>query len=236
MCDRQPQAAGKVLAPRPSMTRPGRPSRNCCRRSERDAARGAHRLPLRCQQLIALLTETLPCRTAKISAKLGIPVGSIGSTRSRCLDKLRRYPAVAALIDAHAAAARGKLSWQAAAQRDRSMAALNMPCHATNPADQVPDPRPGSIRTGHSVPLSSGQHAGYTRRILGVPRQAGLVVGRDFSEPAPSGASAPVVTCTGTIPSARSLGSAQDSISAGRTPVPGRAVISVSVRCAVRHG
>ncbi len=50
-------------------------------------------------------------------AKLGIPAGSIGSRRIRCLDKLRRDPAIAALLDAHAAAARGKLSRQAAAQR-----------------------------------------------------------------------------------------------------------------------
>jgi DNA-directed RNA polymerase specialized sigma24 family protein len=34
----------------------------------------------------------------EISARLGIPVGSIGPTRRRCLEKLRRYPAVAALI------------------------------------------------------------------------------------------------------------------------------------------
>ncbi len=39
---------------------------------------------------------------AEISARLGIPVGSIGPSRSRCLDKLRRYPAIAALINAEA--------------------------------------------------------------------------------------------------------------------------------------
>jgi hypothetical protein len=38
---------------------------------------------------------------AQISARLGIPVGSIGPCRGRCLDKLRRHPAVAALINAH---------------------------------------------------------------------------------------------------------------------------------------
>jgi DNA-directed RNA polymerase specialized sigma24 family protein len=37
---------------------------------------------------------------AEISARLGIPVGSIGPTRSRCLGKLRRHPAIAALINA----------------------------------------------------------------------------------------------------------------------------------------
>ena len=34
---------------------------------------------------------------AEISARLGIPVGSIGPTRRRCLDKLRRHPAIAGL-------------------------------------------------------------------------------------------------------------------------------------------
>jgi hypothetical protein len=34
---------------------------------------------------------------AEISARLGIPVGSIGPNRGRCLDKLRRHPAIAAL-------------------------------------------------------------------------------------------------------------------------------------------
>jgi len=36
---------------------------------------------------------------AQISARLGIPVSSIGPTRRRCLDKLRRHPDIAALIN-----------------------------------------------------------------------------------------------------------------------------------------
>ncbi len=57
-------------------------------------------LPSCCQQLIALLTEDPAVPYAQISATLGIPLGSIGPTRSRCLDKLRRHPAIAALIAA----------------------------------------------------------------------------------------------------------------------------------------
>ena len=34
---------------------------------------------------------------AEISARLGVLVGSIGPNRGRCLDKLRRHPAIAAL-------------------------------------------------------------------------------------------------------------------------------------------
>ena len=50
-----------------------------------------------CQQLITLLLEDPPMSYAEISARLGIPVGSIGPNRGRCLDKLRRHPAIAAL-------------------------------------------------------------------------------------------------------------------------------------------
>ena len=55
-------------------------------------------LPPRCQELVGLLITDPPVPYAEISAKLGIPVGSIGPNRARCLDRLRRYPAVAALI------------------------------------------------------------------------------------------------------------------------------------------
>ncbi len=72
--------------------------------AERHAAlRGALMgLPPFCQQLIALLIEDPPVPYAEISARLGIPVGSIGPSRRRCLDKLRRDPAIAALISAEA--------------------------------------------------------------------------------------------------------------------------------------
>jgi RNA polymerase sigma factor (sigma-70 family) len=52
------------------------------------------------RQLIAILTADPPVPYAEISARLSIPVGSIGPTRARCLDKLRRHPAIAALINA----------------------------------------------------------------------------------------------------------------------------------------
>jgi len=57
-------------------------------------------LPSGCQQLITLLIADPPVPYAQISAELGIPVGSIGPSRSRCLDKLRHHPAIAALINA----------------------------------------------------------------------------------------------------------------------------------------
>ena len=54
------------------------------------------------QQLIALLIEDPPVPYAQISTRLGIPVGSIGPNRRRCLDKLRHHPAIAKLISAEA--------------------------------------------------------------------------------------------------------------------------------------
>jgi RNA polymerase sigma factor (sigma-70 family) len=57
-------------------------------------------LPPCCQQLITLLIQDPPAPHARISATLGLPVGDIGLTRRRCLDKLRRHPAIAAQLDA----------------------------------------------------------------------------------------------------------------------------------------
>ena len=56
-------------------------------------------LPPDCQRLVAMLTADPPVPYAEISARLAMPVGSIGPTRSRCLDRIRRYPAIAALIN-----------------------------------------------------------------------------------------------------------------------------------------
>ena len=69
--------------------------------AERHAAlRGAlSRLPQDGQRLIALLIADPPVPYAEISTRLGIPVGSIGPKRSRCLDRLGRDPALTALIN-----------------------------------------------------------------------------------------------------------------------------------------
>jgi RNA polymerase sigma factor (sigma-70 family) len=57
-------------------------------------------LPPSDRRLIRLLIQDPPVSYTEISAQLGIPIGSIGPTRRRCLDKLRRHPAIAALISA----------------------------------------------------------------------------------------------------------------------------------------
>jgi RNA polymerase sigma factor (sigma-70 family) len=57
-------------------------------------------LPPSDQRLIALLTADPREPYAKISAALGIPVRSIAPSRRRCVARLRRHPAIAALITA----------------------------------------------------------------------------------------------------------------------------------------
>jgi RNA polymerase sigma factor (sigma-70 family) len=60
-------------------------------------------LPPACQQMISMLAADPPVPYAEISARLGIPVRSIGPIRARCLEYVRRHPAVVALIDADSA-------------------------------------------------------------------------------------------------------------------------------------
>ncbi len=90
----------------PSDARAGMSELDLLSAERRAALREAFaRLPAKCQRLLALLIEDGPMPYADISAKLGIPVGSIGPNRGRCLDKLRRDPAIAALINAGVAGA-----------------------------------------------------------------------------------------------------------------------------------
>jgi RNA polymerase sigma factor (sigma-70 family) len=57
-------------------------------------------LPPSDRRLILVLAEHPRLPYAEISARLGIPVSRIGPARRRCLDQLRRHPAIAALISA----------------------------------------------------------------------------------------------------------------------------------------
>ena len=67
--------------------------------AERNAALRAAfaELPPRCQRLLSMLISDPPHSYAEIHAELGIPVGSIGPQRARCLERLRRSDALAAL-------------------------------------------------------------------------------------------------------------------------------------------
>jgi RNA polymerase sigma factor (sigma-70 family) len=61
-------------------------------RGERDGAlwRGFARLSDRCKELLRLLVSDEEPSYTEISAALGLPIGSIGPARMRCLERLRR--------------------------------------------------------------------------------------------------------------------------------------------------
>jgi hypothetical protein len=77
-----------------------RPNRSGLRRNVTRLREAFSRLPPCCQRLLTLLIDEPSMPDTEISARLGIPVGSIGPARGRCLDNLRRDPAVAALTSA----------------------------------------------------------------------------------------------------------------------------------------
>src|SRR5258708_679565 len=54
-------------------------------------------LPARCQPLLSMLLSDPPHSYADTHPELGIPVGSIGPQRARCLERMRRSSALAAL-------------------------------------------------------------------------------------------------------------------------------------------
>jgi RNA polymerase sigma factor (sigma-70 family) len=54
-----------------------------------DVRRALQSLPDRWQQLLGALMADPPMPYAEISEKLGLPIGSIGPMRGRCLDRLR---------------------------------------------------------------------------------------------------------------------------------------------------
>jgi RNA polymerase sigma factor (sigma-70 family) len=71
---------------------------------ERNAALRAAfaQLPPRCQHILSLLMQDPPVPYGVISVRLGMPHGSVGPIRARCLERLRHCPALVALIDTEA--------------------------------------------------------------------------------------------------------------------------------------
>jgi RNA polymerase sigma factor (sigma-70 family) len=51
-----------------------------------------------CHELLSMLIKDSPLSYADISSRLGLPVGSIGPTRARCLDRLRRSPHLTGIL------------------------------------------------------------------------------------------------------------------------------------------
>jgi RNA polymerase sigma factor (sigma-70 family) len=106
-CLRYAQAASGRLARQAPLTEalsnsaPDEADEVLLQAERRDALRAAFGvLGERCRHLLVLLLRDPPPPYSEISAELGVPVGSIGPTRARCLDNLRRAPELAALINA----------------------------------------------------------------------------------------------------------------------------------------
>jgi RNA polymerase sigma factor (sigma-70 family) len=56
-------------------------------------------LPPRCRNLLSLLMRDPPPSYAEISTSIEAPIGSIGPSRARCLERLRNSPELAGLRD-----------------------------------------------------------------------------------------------------------------------------------------
>ena len=99
---RRPRDAGHALAAGVTPDNHAQAAEQDLLAAERHAAlrEAFGQLPRGCQQLLVPLIEDPALSYAEISASLGVPVGSIGPSRRRCLDKLRRHPAITALINA----------------------------------------------------------------------------------------------------------------------------------------
>lgn len=77
----------QIAEPAPSL-----PERWIFQEERRIALRDAiARLPVRDQQLLSMLFADPPKSYAEISAALHMPIGAIGPTRRRCLERLRRF-------------------------------------------------------------------------------------------------------------------------------------------------
>jgi RNA polymerase sigma factor (sigma-70 family) len=105
-------------------------------------------LPPDGQQLIAMLIADPPVPYAQISARLGIPIGSIGPTRRRYLDRMRLHPAIATLAGTEP----GPRPWPRPAD-PRQWA----------PHSHVRNPRPETNYVPPPVPLPPGRPAGPLR-------------------------------------------------------------------------
>jgi RNA polymerase sigma factor (sigma-70 family) len=76
------------------------PDEDLARAERRDALLSAlAELPSRQRELLLLLVEDPPLSYAEISDRTGIPIGSIGPTRGRAVDRLRRTSALRAHQD-----------------------------------------------------------------------------------------------------------------------------------------
>lgn len=81
---------------------PGLDSALLAAERDEDVRRALAQLPPRCQELLHLLMMDPPPSYEEISAAMGIPMGSIGPTRGRCLAKLHEILAAGGTAEASA--------------------------------------------------------------------------------------------------------------------------------------
>ncbi|HEU0089110.1 MAG TPA: sigma-70 family RNA polymerase sigma factor [Pseudonocardiaceae bacterium] len=92
-CQRLLRVSRAEVAVDSELATPGEPSaEDVLLVEERNAAvRAAFaQLPSHCRRLLALFAHDPPLSYAEIGDQLGVPVGGLGPTRARCLNKLRR--------------------------------------------------------------------------------------------------------------------------------------------------
>ncbi|MEW6153720.1 MAG: sigma-70 family RNA polymerase sigma factor [Actinomycetota bacterium] len=79
---------------------------------ERDQAlwQAFQSLPYNCRVLLLMLTTEPGFSYEQIGESLGVPIGSIGPTRGRCLDKLRAEPVLKRYLEDRAGSMRGASS------------------------------------------------------------------------------------------------------------------------------
>lgn len=75
-------------------------------KAERDAALRAAfaELPPVCHELLSMLISDPAPAYAEVSERLGMAIGSIGPTRARCLERMRRSPHLVTVLGSHAGA------------------------------------------------------------------------------------------------------------------------------------
>ena len=86
------QQPGRRTRPSPGTCPTSRPpsSRSCSTTTTPGSGPAWSRLPERCQRLLRIVAAEPRPDYSAIAADLDMPVGSIGPTRGRCLEKLRR--------------------------------------------------------------------------------------------------------------------------------------------------
>jgi RNA polymerase sigma factor (sigma-70 family) len=91
-------AVGSAMDVAPASLDEPAPDGSLIRAEEHTAvANGFGRLAERCQRLLGLLMAVPPPRYEEVAEALGMPIGSIGPTRARCLERLQREMEIAGI-------------------------------------------------------------------------------------------------------------------------------------------